>query len=74
MYSAYSSPVIDKLLVACILYCSSHLSCLRLLSPPCSGEKDQLGVENFGLSVTTMEEVFIRVGQLAEEEKVEPAK
>ncbi|XP_065191574.1 phospholipid-transporting ATPase ABCA3-like [Sycon ciliatum] len=32
-------------------------------------QKEQLGIDNFGLSVTTMEEVFIRVGQLAEEEK-----
>lgn len=48
------------------LYCvCTFLYCVR------SDNRTSLGVENFGLSVTTMEEVFIRVGQLAEKEKEE---
>ncbi|XP_046662414.1 phospholipid-transporting ATPase ABCA1-like isoform X2 [Homalodisca vitripennis] len=35
------------------------------------GNKEQLGISGVGISCTTMEEVFLRVGELAREEKYE---
>ena len=39
----------------------------KVFSISCAARKTELGVSSFGVSVTTMEEVFIKVGEGTEE-------